>query len=215
MITKSSEIDRLVAINSPNVKELIDISVRKVMETDRLLERYHDYLNNGAVDSKHARLLENFNRARNKLEKSVERYGQSRAAPPSTSSGTQLRVMNTDPLRTSSSVRQPLAQVPSSYDYISSMEEGNQTRTTLHDLTRVHKEMSNLQDIYYTLSETAQSQQHTLLDSVSSNLSKASEKVTETVKELNRAQERLDYWTRIKLYAVTGVAAVGLVIWLV
>lgn len=211
LITKSSEIDKLITVSSPNVKEIIDAAVRKVADAERIVDRYQGYLCSPTVDSKHSRLVENFKRAKSKLEQCVARYSESRTShplAPSASSGTQLRVMNPELLK-GPAHRQPL----SSYDYISSIEEGNQTRT-LQDLNRVHKEMSTLQDIYYTLSETAQSQ-HTLIDTVSSKLSKASEKVSDTVKELGKAKERLDYWTRIKLYVVSGVAAVGLVIWFV
>jgi len=92
------------------------------------------------------------------------------------------------------------------------MEEGTQA---LHDLNRIGKEMTNLQDIYVSLNEVAVSQQVSLLDSVQSRISQVAETAKHTVVELNHAQSRMDYWTRMKVYALTGVTAVGVLFWLV
>lgn len=189
------------------------MTVRKVADTERLLAQTGVSSATVTLDGKQARLLENFNRAKRKLEECIQKYSLMRSAPPSSSSGTQLRDFKTVVPPVSSNSRQPLNQ-QSSYDYISSLEEGKNHQQTLQDLNRVHKEMSSLQDIYYSLSETAHSQ-HTLLDTVSANLSRATETVSGTVRELNKAKDRLDYWTRIKVYAVTGVASIGLLVWLI
>jgi t-SNARE complex subunit (syntaxin) len=94
------------------------------------------------------------------------------------------------------------------------MEEGTQAQT-LQDLTRINKEMNSLQDIYVSLSEVAGSQQGSLIDSVQSKLSRASQSATAAVSELARAKDRMDNWTKIKVYTVSGLAAVGLFIWIV
>ena len=210
-MTKCSEIDRLILIKAPGVKELIDQSVRKAVDTQRMLERYQSF-SGDRPDAKYKRLSENFGRASSKLEDSMRKFNDTPPRQESRSS-TQLRVMNevtrTFPLSNSSAYRPP-----NGYEYISSMEEGIQGNT-LTDLNRINKEMNSLQDIYYSLSEVASSQQGSLIDSVQGKLSKVTSTASSAVQELNRAKDRLDYWTRIKMYSVTGLAAIGIFFWVI
>lgn len=209
-MTKSTEIDRLILVGGADVKDIIDVSVRKAMETQRLLQRYD---NAAEQNAKYKRLAENFARASKKLEVSVRKFSEKQVAvrQPELSGMTQLRDMNLVPKPLGKLSSQ---QVPSSYEYISSMEEGNKAQT-LVDLTRINKDMNSLQDMYYSLSEVASTQQASLIDSVQSKLAQASSTAKNTVTELTRATDRMDYWTKVKVYAAAGVTAVGLFFWVI
>ena len=210
LMSKCSEIDRLILIKSPNVREIIDQTVRKTVDTQRLLERYGCFAAADTnADPKYKRLAENFARASSKLEESMRRYSD-RVATPEPTQSTQLKVMH-DVNR--SFPKAQSSKPISGYEYISSLEEGVQCQT-LQDLNRVNREMNSLQDIYYSLSEVATSQQGSVIDSVQAKLSQAGHTASSAVQELARAKDRMDYWTRIKVYSVTGAAAVGLFFWI-
>jgi t-SNARE complex subunit (syntaxin) len=209
-MTKCSEIERLALVKSPTVRELIDTSVRKVVETQQVLERYKAFLGHGKdqTDPRYKRLVDNFTRASCRLEEVIRNYTErSKLISASDHSATPLNEVPRTGMKST--------QIPplSSYDYISSMEEGS--TQSLHDLSRIGKEMSNLQDIYVSLNEVVVNQQASLLDSVQSRLSRAADTAKNTVTELSRTQGTMDYWTRVKLYAITGTTAIGLFLWLV
>ena len=208
-----SDIDRLIANRSATAKDSIDRAVRKAVETQRSLERYKSVaLTDSRLNAKYQRLADNFSKVSAKLEDSMKRYTDRCIAGPDPSQATQLKVMNE--VNRSFSRTSHSYKPPSAYEYISSMEEGTQAQT-LQDLTRINKEMNSLQDIYVSLSEVAGSQQGSLIDSVQSKLSRASQSATAAVSELARAKDRMDNWTKIKVYTVSGLAAVGLFIWIV
>jgi hypothetical protein len=208
-----SDIDRLIANRSSAAKDTIDQAVRKSVETQRSLERYKAIVSHDArMGSKYQRLADNFSKVCTKLEDSMKRYTDRCISAPDAGQSTQLKVMSevSRSFSRSSNSYKP----PSAYEYISSMEDGTQAQT-LQDLTRINKDMSSLQDIYVSLSEAAGSQQGSLIDSVQSKLSKASQSASAAVTELARAKDRMDYWTKLKVYTVSGLATVGLLIWIV
>lgn len=208
-MARCTEIDRLILSGGANVKDLVDLSVRKAVDTQKLLERYETFHSQSSTtrkDTKYARLSENFNRASKKLEESIRKYGErSREIPAVDRPTTQLRDMQFG--------RHVQPSTGSGYEYISSMEEGSRAQT-LSDLTRMGKDMNSLQDMYFSLSEVA-SQQSTLIDSVQGRISQAATSAKNTVVELNKAKDRMDHWTRIKVYTVSGITAVGILFWLI
>lgn len=201
-------------IRGSGIRELIDQSVKKVVDTQRMLERYKSFSTaDSRNEAKYKRLADNFGRASRKLEESMRKFSE-RSTSPEGCDSTQMRVMTEAPrsfpkIPSSSSSFQP----PSGYEYISSMEEGMRGQT-LQDLKRINGDMSSLQDIYFSLSEVASGQQ-SVIDSVQSKLSQVGHSATSAVHELNKAKDRMDYWTRLKVYTVTGVAAVGLFFWII
>jgi t-SNARE complex subunit (syntaxin) len=210
-MTSCSDIDRLLATRSNTAKEALDLAVRKASETQKALERFKSYTNDDPRStSKYDRVAENFGKVTKKIESAMKRYQES-IASKSEPSGTKMQPMNhrVSGFSESNSNYYP----PHNYDYISSMEEGNRGQT-LEELKRINRDMTSLQDIYVSLSETA-SNQGSLLDSVQDKLNTVGRSASSAVQELNKAKERLDYWTKIKLYAVSGIAAVGFVVWLI
>ena len=205
IMTRCSEIERLLSSGSQSVRELIDASVRKAVDTQQVLERYRSFFGESAVqgDLKHKRLFENFERANKKLEDVIRKYREGSQRTYNDPNSTQMKGLSNSAKASS---------VPRSFDYLSSMEEGKQTMT---DLSRISKEMTNLQDIYVSLNETAANQQSSIIDTVQSRVASVADTARHTVEELSRAKNRMDYWTRLKLYTVTGVTAVGIFFWLV
>ena len=205
IITKCADIERLMSSGSHSTRELIDLSVRKAVETQQVLERYRSFFGESVVqnDVKHRRLFDNFDRANKKLEDVIRKYREGNFKTYTDPKHTHMKVLPDPRGRTSTN---------QSVDYISSLEEGRQS---LHDLNRISKEMSSLQDIYVSLNESAVSQQASVIDSVQSRVASIAETARSTVDELSHAKNRMDYWTRIKLYTVTGVTAVGIFFWLV
>lgn len=203
IMSKCSEIERMMSVGSQSARDLIDASVRKSVETQQLLDRYKSFFGCEATksDAKHRRLFDNFERANKKLEEVIRKYRESANQIDPNSS--QMKRVDKYSAQTSFS---------QTFDVASSLEEGRQT---LHDLNRISKEMTNLQDIYVSLNDTAVSHQSSIIDSVQSRVSAAATTAKQTVEELSRAKNRMDYWTRIKLYTVTGVTAIGIFIWLV
>ena len=201
IMTKCSEIERLMVSGSPSVRDLIDSSVRKAVETQQVLDRYRSFFGDSAVrnDPKHRRLFENFERANKKLEEVIRKYREGNLRTYNDPTSTQMNVVS--------------RSTPSrSLDLLSSMEEGHQT---MHDLSRISKEMTNLQDIYVSLNDSAVNQQSSIIDTVQSRVASVADTARHTVEELSRAKNRMDYWTRLKLYTVTGITAVGIFFWLV
>ena len=213
LMSKCSEIERLLLVKGFGVKELIDQCVRKAVEVQNLLERAKTVSSSDLRnEAKYRRLAENFTRTSNKLEALMRQFSEV-SNKPDFKQDTQLRVINE--VSRSFAVSEPSTyRPPVGYEYISSMEEGLQGQT-LHDLNRINKEMHSLQDIYYSLSETATSHQSSVLDSVQSKLSEVGHSASSAVKELTRAKDRMDYWTRVKVYTVTGLAAVGVLFWVI
>ena len=183
------------------MRQLIDAAVRKAVDTQQVLDRYRSFFGDSVVqsDPKHRRLFENFERANKKLEEVIRKYREGSLKTYNDPKSTQ---MNT--------VSKPL--FTQSFDHLSSMEEGKQA---MHDLSRISKEMTNLQDIYVSLNDTAVNQQSSIIDSVQSRVASVADTARNTVEELSRAKNRMDYWTRLKLYTVTGITAVGIFFWLV
>lgn len=205
IMTKCADIERLMGSGSQSTRELIDLSVRKAVETHQVLERYRSFFGEPVVqnDAKHRRLFDNFDRANKKLEDVIRKY---REGNFKTYTDPKSTPMNDFANRVGLKPSHP------SMDYMSSMEEGRQS---LHDLNRISKEMSSLQDIYVSLNESAVAQQGSVIDSVQSRVASVADTARKTVDELSRAKNRMDYWTRIKLYTVTGITAVGVFFWLV
>lgn len=202
-MTRCTEIDRLILVKAPNVKSVVDSCVRKATETRRLVERYDSI----HADAKHLRLLENFTRAEKKLEETIKKFSlhqqQKQVLPPAV---VPTRELSTFGKSTSA------PSIPSSYAYVSSMEEGS---SVLSDLTRINKDMNSLQDMYYSLSEVAVNQQATLIDSVQHKISQASTSAKNTLEQLAVAKDKMDYWTRVKVYTLAGVSAIGILVWLI
>lgn len=211
LMTSCSDIERLISTRSSTVKDALDLAVRKASDTQKTLDRYRSYaLNDSRSSGKYQRVAENFAKVTSKIENAMRRYQESLSARPAPV-GTPMDTIpkpTTSFTKSSSSSHAPGA----SYDYISSMEEGSRSHT-LQDLSRINREMNSLQDIYVSLSEVAKNQD-SILDSVQGKLETVARSAGSAVHELNKAKDRLDYWTRIKLYAVSGAAAVGIVIWL-
>jgi t-SNARE complex subunit (syntaxin) len=209
-MTTCADIDRLISTRSSTVKEALDLAVRKTSDTQRALDRFRSYaLSDNRSSNKYQRVSDNFSKVSAKLESAIKRYQETLAIKVSTA-GTQLDVISS----AGATFSKPSSSYApgGSYDYISSMEEGSRS-LTLQDLSRINKEMNSLQDIYVSLSDVARNQE-SVLDSVQDKLGSVARSASSAVQELNKAKDRLDYWTRIKLYTVSGAAAVGFVIWL-
>lgn len=210
-MTACSEIERLVVGGASVTSSIVDQAVKSALATEHALERYKRFSSlDPRCAGKYARLSENFSKAKGKLEGALRQLSEQKAiSAPRTDAGksTQLRLMGEGKER-SAIVSKPR----SGYEYISSMEEGVRGQT-LEDLTRMHKDMNSLQDIYFSLSEVASSQT-SLLDSVQERLGQASSSASAAVRELSQASGRIDSWTRIKIYTVTGVASLGLLFWI-
>lgn len=203
----------MLAARSSTVKEALDLAVRKASETQRALERFKaSSVNDPRTSSKYDRVAENFGKVTAKIETAMRRYQESFKRTVSESGSTPMLSMNPNGsgFSKSSSTYCP----PTSFDYISSMEEGSRKTHTLQDLKRLNRDMTSLQDIYVSLSEATNSQ-GSMLDSVQDKLSIVGRSASSAVQELNKAKDRMDYWTRVKLYAVSGIAAVGFVVWLI
>jgi t-SNARE complex subunit (syntaxin) len=209
LMTACSEIERLMVSKKSTVPIILDQAVKKSRETEKTLDRLKTSLSgmDARSGSKYARLTENFSKAKIKLEETLRRYSDYRKAGNMSDDSTQLRVIK--PLRQD----EPCVVRPATgYEYISSMEEGGRGQT-LEDLKRMNKDMTSLQDIYFSLSEVAGSQS-SLIDSVQSRLVHASSSASAAVQELSRANGRMGFWTKMKIYTVTGLAAVGVLFWI-
>ena len=212
IMTACSEIERLIVGGASVTSSIVDQAVKKALDTEHALERYRRFSSfDPRCAGKYARLSENFSKAKGKLEGVLRRLSEQKeiiATRMDAGKSTQLRLMGEGNERSASNVSKPR----SGYEYISSMEEGVRGQT-LEDLTRMHKDMNSLQDIYFSLSEVASSQT-SILDSVQERLGQASSSASAAVRELSQASTRIDSWTRIKIYTVTGVASVGLLFWI-
>lgn len=193
IMSACSEVDRLIASRNPSASDVISRAVRKAVDTQQCLERLRPA---GKMEARYSRLAENFGKASKKLEEAMRRAGEQRGE------ATQLRVLH-------EITKTAKPNVPTR-DYVSAMEEG----TVLTDLTRIKKDMTTLQDVYVALSEASASQS-SRLSIVQEKLGQAGHATCEAVRELNRAKDRMDYWTRMKVYAASGVVSICLLLWLV
>jgi hypothetical protein len=210
LMTSCSDIERLIACRSSTAKEALDLLVRKASETQRILDRYGASAGGDSrVSAKYQRVADNFAKVSAKIEGVLKRFHDS-SSSEKRNDDKQMELLS----QGISGVTQPRTYVHrSDYEYISSMEEGGRAHT-LENLSKINKEINSIQDVYVSLSEVAVSQ-GSLLDSVNEKLGSAARSATSAVRELNRAQEKLDYWTKIKVYAVSGTAALGLILWLI
>ncbi len=200
----------MLASRSSVVRDALDIAIKKASETQMLLGRFKTGSDGDPrAEGKYSRLADNFSKVALKIENSMKRY-QEQVTSVTPGVGQQMTVMSE---RSEPFIKTGSYKPPSSYEYISSMEEGTQGQT-LQDLQRINRDMNSLQDIYVSLSEAANTH-GSLLDSVQTRMGEISNSASSAVQELKRASDRMDYWTRVKLYAVSGVAAVGLFFWIV
>lgn len=209
LMTSCSDIERMISGKSSVVRDAIDLVIVKAAETQKLLGRYKSLASEDPrTETKYQRLADNFTKVSAKIENAMRRYRDTQPLQtPYT--GNQMSSFNPK----NNFEKQSTYRPPSSYEYISSMEEGTRSHT-LQDLQRINKEMSTLQDIYVSLSDASQS--HTsLLDSVQSKVGEIGASASSAVQELKRANDRLDYWTRMKIYGVSGLAAVGIILWVI
>lgn len=209
IMTACNEIERSLLGQIKGVPGSVEQAVKKSGDTEHLLERYKKFseFESRAV-GKYTRLKENFSKAKSKLEDTLRRLSEKRAAHFDSEKSTQLQVLGDVREESPLYMKKPSP----GYDYISSMEEGVRGQT-LQDLTRMSKDMNSLQDIYFSLSEVASSHS-SFLDSVQDRLVQASNSASSAVIELTRASGRMDKWTKVKIYTFTGCATVGLLFWI-
>lgn len=210
LMTSCSDIEKMISGKSSVVRDAIDVVITRAADTQKLLARYESFASGDPrTESKYQRLADNFTKVSTKIESAMRRYREAQSQPIS-SAGSRMTVVNS---MSGSFEKQPSYRPPSSYEYISSIEEGTRSNT-LRDLQRINNEMNSLQDIYVSLSDA--SERHTsLLDSVQTKVGEIGASASSAVHELKRANDRLDYWTRLKLYGVSGLAAVGIILWVI